>query len=131
MCKKKVSWSKKKYCSRKCFFKYRTEKYIRSWLAGEISGERGKSHDLSTVIRTYLIRQSGNKCSKCEWNTINLSTGLVPLTVNHINGNPEDHRPENLEVLCPNCHSLTPNYGGANRGNGRKQRRIKRNAGMV
>jgi hypothetical protein len=29
-----------------------------------------------------------------------------------------------LEILCPNCHSLTPTYGGLNRGKGRKLRRL-------
>jgi len=33
---------------------------------------------------------------------------------------------ENVEALCPNCHSLTINFGGANLGNGRNQRRAKR-----
>jgi hypothetical protein len=30
-----------------------------------------------------------------------------------------DEEIENLRLICPNCHSLTPNYRGANRGHGR------------
>jgi 5-methylcytosine-specific restriction endonuclease McrA len=37
-----------------------------------------------------------------------------------------DHNPENLELLCPNCHSLTKNYKGSNKGQGRQWRREKR-----
>jgi 5-methylcytosine-specific restriction endonuclease McrA len=60
-------------------------------------------------------------------------TGLIPLTVNHIDGNSENHRPENLELLCGGCHTLTPNYGRLNQGKGRRQRLEKiraRSSGM-
>lgn len=53
---------------------------------------------------------------------INPSTGKIPLTVNHVNGNPENTIEENLELICLNCHSLTPNYGSLNKGKGRKYR---------
>ena len=35
-------------------------------------------------------------------------------------GNFENNSETNLTLLCPNCHSLTPTYKGANKGNGRK-----------
>ena len=38
-------------------------------------------------------------------------TNKVPLQVNQIDGNALNHRPENLELICPNCHSLTETYG--------------------
>jgi hypothetical protein len=37
----------------------------------------------------------------------------VMLHVNHKNGNWLDDRPENVEFVCPNCHSQTPNYCGS------------------
>ena len=37
----------------------------------------------------------------------------------HIDGNSKNNKEENLTLLCPNCHSLTKTYKGANRGNGR------------
>jgi predicted HNH restriction endonuclease len=27
-----------------------------------------------------------------------------------------DHRLENLQLLCPNCHALTPTYRARNKG---------------
>jgi hypothetical protein len=36
-----------------------------------------------------------------------------------INGNWKNTTPENLRVLCPNCHSLTETFRGANSGKGR------------
>lgn len=35
--------------------------------------------------------------------------------LHHINGNPKDHRLENLQLLCPNCHSQTHNWAGRKR----------------
>lgn len=40
-----------------------------------------------------------------------------------IDGNYKNNREENLILLCPNCHSLTSTYKGANMNYGRKQRR--------
>lgn len=51
------------------------------------------------------------KCKMCElpgiWNNSPLS-----LHLDHINGTHTDHRLENLRLLCPNCHSQTPTFGG-------------------
>jgi hypothetical protein len=38
----------------------------------------------------------------------------VPLELYHRNGINNDHRLENLQLLCPNCHALTENYRGKN-----------------
>lgn len=33
--------------------------------------------------------------------------------------NSENNSEDNLRLICPNCHSLTSTYRGANRGQGR------------
>lgn len=54
------------------------------------------------------------KCVKCgnlgEWLGKPLS-----LQLDHINGNPTDHRLSNLQFLCPNCHSQTETFSGKNK----------------
>jgi len=53
-----------------------------------------------------------DKCEICgitEW-----QNRPINLQLHHINGKGEDHRFENLQILCPNCHSLTSNFCGKN-----------------
>jgi hypothetical protein len=55
-----------------------------------------------------------DKCGHCglesSWN----GKPLV-LTPNHKDGNSKDNRSENLELLCPNCHSQTETFAGRNK----------------
>jgi len=63
-----------------------------------------------------------SKCEQCGWGETHPTTGLVPLTIDHIDGDWTNNKPKNLKLLCPNCHSLTPTYGSLNKGRGRKDR---------
>ena len=57
-------------------------------------------------------------------------TNNVPIQLDHIDGNSDNNSLDNLKLLCPNCHSLTPTFGALNKGNGRELRRLKRNEKM-
>ena len=48
-------------------------------------------------------------CGNTEW-----MGKPINLELHHLNGNPRDNRIENLQILCPNCHSYTDTYSGKN-----------------
>jgi hypothetical protein len=102
-----------KFCSSKCAGDNKNLTKLQSWLTGQWDGNT--QHGLSTTVRNHLLKVGGYKCSACGWDTINLATGSCPLEINHINGNWLDNSASNLEVLCPNCHALTPNYKALNK----------------
>lgn len=53
---------------------------------------------------------------------MNTKTGKIPLEVNHIDGNAKNNIEENLELLCPNCHSLTHNFRNLNKKSARTRK---------
>lgn len=122
------------YCSQKCVVDKRYEEFLKRWKVGKHSGLRGADATCKYLVR-YLREKFGNKCSKCGWGEVNEFTGNVPIQVHHIDGRYSNMKEENLDLLCPNCHSLTPTHGGRNKGNGRPARREWRNrirqAGIV
>lgn len=113
--------SDRKFCSHVCQNEYQYKQYIERWKKGEEDGMKG-NYQLSTHIRRYMLEKSKFKCSKCGWGERNIHTNTIPLEIDHIDGDYTNNKEENLQVLCPNCHSLTPTYKGANKGNGRKDR---------
>lgn len=91
------------------------EQLIKKWKKGELKGYTGKTVKIKPFIRDYLFKKFQSKCGKCGWNEINPITFKVPLEVNHLDGNAKNCVEENLELLCPNCHSLTPNFRSLNK----------------
>lgn len=55
-----------------------------------------------------------DKCSICGWCKKREDEEYTPCELHHINGNHYDNSLENLQILCPNCHSLTESYRSRN-----------------
>ncbi len=77
---------------------------------------------ISSHIRRYLFIRSNSQCELCGWNQINIFTKRIPLEINHKDGNFMNNNEDNLELICPNCHSLTSSYRSLNFGNGRPRK---------
>ena len=64
----------------------------------------------STAIRHKLIIEGYKdavceNCRRREW-----LNEPIPLQLHHIDGNHNNNSIDNFQLLCPNCHALTPNY---------------------
>lgn len=97
-------------------------KNIKNWKNGLETGLRG-NHQISIHIKRVLFNKCKNKCTKCNWGQVNEYTNNIPLEIEHIDGNYKNNEKNNLILLCPNYHSLTSIYKGANLNNGRKSRK--------
>jgi hypothetical protein len=113
----------KKYCSIKCQQNYIKDDTYKKLLAGE---NVNIGHDRA---RNLIIHIYGAKCMECTWDKINLVTGKCPIELEHIDGNSANNKLDNLKLLCPNCHSLTPTYKALNKGKGRYERMKRYNEG--
>lgn len=66
-------------------------------------------HLKSRLLAAGLKQHACEDCGIIEWRSQRLSMAL-----HHRNGDGLDNRLENLQVLCPNCHSQTETFGSLN-----------------
>lgn len=70
----------------------------------------------SHKLKEKLIRD-GIKPNCCELCGISDWLGIqLPLELHHKNGDHYDNELENLQILCPNCHSIQEGNSGSNKG---------------
>ncbi len=77
--------------------------------------KRNRYHVKSRLMAAGLKTNECEECGLTQWRGEPLS-----LALHHINGDGTDNRLENLVLLCPNCHSQTPNFGVKNVARGRR-----------
>lgn len=123
VCQHTVQNIRSRYCSNTCQMEQQYLSYIERWKAGQESGNVGTQ--VSSYVKKYLRAKYENKCSRCNWSKKNPVTGTVPVTVEHIDGNWRNSKEQNLDLICPCCHSLTPTYGNLNKGRGRPMQLVR------
>jgi hypothetical protein len=103
-----INLSGKKYCSAVCQKDFEMSARIASGIFSSVTAKK------------YLLKTRGHQCQICnlkEWND-----KLIPIEMDHIDGNHKNNSLDNLRLVCPNCHAQTPTYKSKNKGNGRAKR---------
>jgi len=108
------STKNKTFCSLRCHHEHFWKKKKK-----EIESS-GEAPYVGTAKR-YLRETRGCKCEIC--NRKKWCGESIPLVMDHIDGNSENNKLENLRLVCGNCDMQLPTYKSKNRGNGRHKRR--------
>ena len=114
-CGVETAWSHQKmnvYCSNACSAKGMFTETINRFNRGEVSDRK--------TIRKILTEFRGYKCSCCGISEYNNKP--LTLQVDHADGNAGNNSPDNLRLICPNCHSQTDTFSAKNKGKGRAAR---------
>ena len=62
------------------------------------------------LLRAAILKNECDECHITEWNGKKLN-----MHMDHIDGNPRNHKRDNLRMLCPNCHAQTDTYSKKNK----------------
>ena len=99
----------KKFCCQQC-----SATYKRHLIHEEIrKGNYKNTMSGCRTLKSFLVIERGEKCGCCglsKWRG-----KPIPLDVHHKDGDASNNRPDNLELLCLNCHGITPNFGRKNK----------------
>ena len=57
------------------------------------------------LIEEGLKEEKCEVCKRTKWMGVK-----IPLELHHLDGNRFNNELTNLQIVCPNCHALTPNH---------------------
>lgn len=95
-----------KYCSVRCQQATATANRLALWFTGELTFRK-----VPNCVRRYLYETRGERCEECGWCRVHPVTGRIPVQIEHVDGDDTNNVLQNLKILCPSCHSLTPTWG--------------------
>lgn len=75
------------------------------------------------LIKKQLKLENRNICEKCSFSYTD-EDGNGPFQFHHKDGNNKNWKRENIEILCLNCHWMTPNFAFKGRKHTEKTKKI-------
>jgi Zn finger protein HypA/HybF involved in hydrogenase expression len=89
--------------------------------------QNGSTYTNTSALKRRLLAAGILKAECAECGISSWRGAPLALVLDHVNGVNDDHRLENLRLLCPNCDSQTPTFAGRNKGTyrGRTHRQTK------
>lgn len=90
-----------KFCSNKCSSEYRWENEFRVKIENGLAGP--------DAVKRYLKKVKGEFCAECGQGNMHNGKTLV-LQLDHIDGNSDNNKLNNVRLLCPNCHTQTETF---------------------
>jgi len=102
-CGKKINTGNK-FCNASCFNEF---KFKNVTLPLFYEGKTSTNFTLKKIL-IYLF---GDKCMICSNDSVWENKPLM-LQIDHIDGNSDNNFPNNVQLLCPNCHSQTETFCG-------------------
>lgn len=85
------------------------------------SYKTAKEYIQNTYVKSHVLKQKlirdGLKKDECEICGVSVWQGIkLPLELHHKDGNHFNNDFSNIQILCPNCHSIQNGNSGANVG---------------
>ena len=114
-CNGEINIWQKKFCSVDCGLEYDWNQKIKK------AQETGVTTRSPFSSKKLILKMRGHKCEVCkreDWEGV-----PIPLVLDHINGDCNDWRLDNLQLVCGNCDMLLPTYKSKNKNSGRKFRK--------
>lgn len=115
LCHKELKSFRNKYCSHQC-----NKDHV--WLKTVNQIEIVGCADNHRQANKYITYKRGHQCSICK--ITNWLGNPIPMVLDHIDGDANNHKLDNIRLVCSNCDSQLPTYKSKNK-TGRHKRKLR------
>lgn len=110
---------KRIYCSNQCQKTYQYQARVAEWKENP-NVVNNKYGQIPPFLRRFLLEEANYQCTLATCSSVDFE-GVI-LEIDHVDGDAHNNSPENLRVVCPQCHALSPFHRALNK----KSSRINR-----